>query len=296
MSNFLDRVAAKALAPAGNHAVGPRFDAGVERAGQTSGNAIEVELGAVVGDQQSDPAAAAIGSRHEFTPPSALAAAQPRGEIVTVAPLVFEKDAASVGNAAPRSAQRPDGELRSHDRPIGTPTLDWKIPSVARQEPPVTQAIHEPAMDRTARHTARADPALTLRPVMPPAPVVSRPDAANPIPVRFAPARRDSAQSFGSPPVLPRQREHPTHIAPRAAGAGAAFRETAVPNPMTSRGYAPTPSPDASREPPTVHVTIGRLEIRAPQPAPVTGPRQAAAPPSRRLEAYLEKRASRGRR
>ena len=299
MSNFLDRVVSRALAPAGcRAAVGPRFDARVERSGPTHGNAIEMELDtAPVGDPESDRTAAASDMRQPFTPTPAPAAPPRRDEIVPAPPLVFEQDAPPVrSNDARRSAQRPDGELQPHDGPIGTATLDRKTSSAPRPESPVAQVVHEPAIDSTVRHVARADPATAVRTVAPLSPVAFRPDAAGPIPIRSATPTRDSGRPVGSHPVLPLQREHPTQVAPRATVDGAAFRVTGVPIPPTSRRYGTTPSPDASGEPATVHVTIGRLEIRAPQPASVAVPRQAAVPHASRLEAYLEKRASRHRR
>jgi hypothetical protein len=297
MSNFLDRVVSRALAPAGySAAVGPRFDAGADRGGPTYGNAIEVELETAVGDPESDRTAAATGIRQQFTATPAPAAAQRRGEIVPVPPPVFEKDAPTArSSAARRSAQRPHGELRLPDGPIGTATLDRKTPS-APLERSATQMVHVPAIDRTVRHVARADPAIAVRTVTPLAPVAFRPDAAGPIPIRAATPTFDIPQPAGSHPVLPIQREHPTNMAPRTTVDRAAFRDTGVSMHLTSRGYVTAPLPDAGREPSTVHVTIGRLEIRAPQPAPVMVSRQAEVPRASRLEAYLERRASRGRR
>ena len=292
MSNFLDRVVSRAIAPAGP---APRF-ASVEGAGETYGNPIDVELNtAPVGDPESDRTAMAIDTRQPFTPPP-LATARQRDEIVPVPPPVFEKDAPpETSNAARCSAQRSDGEIQSHPAPIGTMTRDRNTPLAPWKDPPVTQTIHEPAI-RTVRHEVRADPAIVVRAAPPLALVATRPDAAYPIPGRFAAPAGDSAQPSARHPAFPLQREHPAHVAPRAAVDGAAFRDSRVPMSPTSRGHATTPSPDVSREPPTVHVTIGRLEIRAPQPAPVTVPRQAAAPGGSRLEAYLEKRASKDRR
>jgi hypothetical protein len=53
---------------------------------------------------------------------------------------------------------------------------------------------------------------------------------------------------------------------------------------------------DSSREPPTVHVTIGRLEIRAPQAAPVAAARSESAGRDRHIEDYLKQRASKASR
>ena len=68
-----------------------------------------------------------------------------------------------------------------------------------------------------------------------------------------------------------------------------AGRNTLTPS---SRSFGRTR--DANHDETTVHVTIGRLEIRAPQSVPAAAPRRTQTTREGNLEDYLKKRASKG--
>jgi hypothetical protein len=107
-----------------------------------------------------------------------------------------------------------------------------------------------------------------MRPVVPP------------VPLAAAVARSVSAPASAShavpPPPVPRP--SPRDIMPRVA-----------------RARPPQPPPPASRpqEETTVHVSIGRIEVRAVQPTPEARPREKAKPAVMSLDEYLRSRRER---
>jgi hypothetical protein len=144
--------------------------------------------------------------------------------------------------------------------PLATPLLAAAMPARAVAVGP------SPAPQRHAPAAAPASVSVSRRGRFEPDP-----------PQRVAAAAPDSTARPAQP-----QRAMPALMpAPRAASATVAA--------------APTPARDAVAAAPTIHVTIGRVEVRA-VVAPAAAPRTATRPASLSLEQFLAQQAQRGAR
>lgn len=134
-----------------------------------------------------------------------------------------------------------------------------------------------------------------------PAPLVARPQAAaQPLRSTAPVARADEMRDDGAPPpamsdapALPQRRLPPDAepAAPRAVVPEILRRETAAPVHAEPQHAQPAPQPHAAQTPPAIHVTIGRVEVRAvTPPAARPAPQPKPVKPAMSLADYLEQR------
>jgi hypothetical protein len=134
-----------------------------------------------------------------------------------------------------------------------------------------------------------------------PAPFVATPRAAvQPVrstaPVaRAVEMRDDEAPPTAMPdvPALPQRRPPPDAepAAPRAVVPEILRRETAARARAEQQHAQPAPQPQADQTPPAIHVTIGRVEVRAvTPPAARPAPQPKPVKPAMSLADYLEHR------
>ena len=92
-----------------------------------------------------------------------------------------------------------------------------------------------------------------------------------------------------APPELPPHEIAPPLPAPPAVTTTTVVVQPAIqPAPPVERLVAPAPGP--APEPPTVHVTIGRIEVRAIPPTAPAAAQPRPGPPVMSLEEYLGRR------
>jgi hypothetical protein len=210
----------------------------------------------------------------------------------TAAPVVTESVAAAPVSRSTLTDQ-PAIMVRSTEatRPAGGPTRTGDRRGPAPAEPAAT-AFREPVPQFT-RATGRMDVEPAASP--PPEPPPGLPQI---------PSAGTASRAPGHPNTVVR-------VAPDAPAAGAVFErlaERAVP-PASAVVPASTaaPRPDVARRQlsgqtqdapasaaPTIHVTIGRVEVRASTPAPAVQRPRSQPPPASSLENYLRRRARGG--
>jgi hypothetical protein len=155
--------------------------------------------------------------------------------------------------------------------PAAAPVSDRAMPVTAHAAPPATPT---PALPAVARHAAPR-----------PAPAHAEPPAAAPVlprQTRIAPSRIEAASPPGGSLLPP---PTPVFAAPRSAPARDRSDHAATIRPRPAAAANRTP---ATSEP-VVHVSIGRLEVRA-APAAATPPRRRVEPRPASLDDYLRQR------
>jgi len=194
------------------------------------------------------------------SPPPAVPAAQ--GAIVAALPVAGTPTAALPAPPAPRGWSETAPPWHSIPPPASEPAT-----TAEANRDPLARAVAEPPAPTVSRASAAAMPAAQQ--AEPPA----RADApaAAPVAAMSEPARSERPTVAAHPPPAPPVARPQVRAAPPAAA------PTGVP-------------PDAA--PPTIHVTIGRIEIKATPPATVARPRSVApAPaPALSLDSYLRGR------
>jgi hypothetical protein len=220
---------------------------------------------------ESEDMSAAVS---DAAPPPAGIAAEPRRSSAMpprAASHEHARETASDGEILPQPEFEPAETPRESARPSSEPL----------------RMMSEPA--RPAAEAARPAPA----------PFVARPQAAAQ-PVRSAApvARADEIRDDEVPPPAisdapaPPQRRLPPDAepaAPRAVVPKILHRETAAP--AHAERAQPAPQPHAAQTPPAIHVTIGRVEVRAvTPPAARPAPQPKPVKPAMSLADYLEQR------
>ena len=200
-------------------------------------------------------------------------------------------EAVSPATAAPTVAP-----TRFQHAPVMAPPEAWRVAPVAGN----------PVAARTPAQVAPSTP----HKVAPPALIAAAP-ARSPVVERSvaSPITARPTEAFAAQPVrlrrTPIAADHPETTVPPHASSGAllaAFAPVfsaprAADTPARSihaaamRALAAQPGPAAAVGEPVIHVSIGRLEVRA-APASATPPRQRDGPPPSSLDDYLRQRGS----
>jgi len=158
-------------------------------------------------------------------------------------------------------------------KPVPTPASTRVPASVEERAPRSLAALHARGVDAESPSPAR--PAH--------APVASRTDASRhepPVRVMAAiPATASARAPVREAPPGPPVRERRPAIQPIAPSI----------TPAQPAGARPARATPASERPPSIQVTIGRVEIRATVPAPGAAPAPAAARPRVSLDDYLKR-------
>jgi hypothetical protein len=214
-----------------------------------------------------------------------------------LAPL-FQSHPDHIASARVDPTEAADEEPRSLRRPPATHVSPWSEKDLASTRADGAVIASRPPIRRA--HTRVID---TVDPIDPAAAVAVAPPTT--APERIA---RTRTPHLGDRVALPA----PTHeAAPRAAAPQPTREPEVTPEParggaLSSLGVRPLipaariiPAPVATAprmSEPTIHVTIGRVEVRAtPPPAPSRPRAQITAPPVMTLEEYLRRRSSESR-
>lgn len=244
---------------------------------------------------------------------------EPRSLELPVAPDPVEEDSLPQPPPAPvprraaarRGAPRPespmlraDPEVRQAEQPAaGQAVVRSKPPPPGQPEP--TAAPPVPISSRAAPPPADpAAPSVAIRPhLLPGGPPTARAEGAAPRQriaenPRFRPPDPAAAETC-SPALLPAPPHHrPTSLAERSLEqvAPPLVPAQALPSPTYAPGHDVLAAPEEPNREPAIHVTIGRVEVRA-VPAPPPAPTRSAAPAAPRLtlEDYLRERNGGGR-
>ena len=188
-----------------------------------------------------------------------------------------------VAKSEPNSASSPPA---AHPEPTAPAQITPAVPAL--RAPPVAARVPVPVP--AALLVAKPEPNSA-----PSSPAV-RPEPTAPAPIPPAPSRasRDDAPSR----IAPAPRQIAALETTRAAMSEPVHSQPPAPPPMP-RALRTVRAPQIQREAPppvetTIHVSIGRIEVRAPPPA-AARPREPAASPVMTLADYLQKRTGRVR-
>jgi len=291
--------------------------------------------GGAGGDARSAPAPRLDVPRHNLdvgrkdAPDPDRNAELPGGEEVAhLTERVRPADGVAEEVVSPAAQRRPPAlpvaRVAVHD---ATPQLSDGATSEAQMRRAISEPrqARTPAPDSPQPSASVADPAVVpyVAPFRTPPPVVARvegPRNGIPTPVRavvttIAPRRsapnsesravlRAAALESADAPDASRDllsvagAQRRPHVVPRTTVDAGAPRESNATRPVWSRRDAAhgAESHAANSDRTTVHVTIGRVEIRAPQRAPGASPRPVQPQREGTLEEYLRKRAAKGAR
>jgi hypothetical protein len=214
----------------------------------------------------------AQGSREPAVPPRPAAASAPHPE--------FSRPTPSPARGTPSA---PDSPARPQVRPVAT-------------SEPVPRAIPIPRplqrdQDEPPPHSPRTTPGASLdEPLLRPRVTsVVPPPVAIRVPVGALPAAPAPANTHQAGPVEEK---------PAARAALVAVRPSVQPLPAVrsmreSERREPPRLPPAEPQAPVIHVTIGRIEVRASAPQPIQKAQPVSQPPVEKLEDYLRARKDR---
>jgi hypothetical protein len=217
-----------------------------------------------------------------------------------VTPSPAQERGYSAGRTA-RSAAHPADRDRRDTAPdaLATPAQRTAVPLPARTE--ATEVSYAPAQP------GRSGVSSTSDELYPPAsrqmPVGPRPDRDRsidqPVPaprvrVKETAMQRTAAALRGAEPIYPQHASAYRGETPFAGGGPVVSYEPSdqIPPPTPAAQESAVTAP-ARPEPPTVHVSIGRVEVTGPGPAPAPPARRAPTSPTSSLDAYLSARRSR---
>ena len=222
--------------------------------------------------------------------------ARARGEAQAIRPRLparFETplDDTQTANPFRETIEELPSETPPSVRPArGTPVTQSEIPSQSTADTP---GVRQPATPVTAvaNVPTAAAPELRANDLAPPAMAVRKPTADAP-----SPTEELSAAPIPMAPTTIIRESIETQIVPQPV---VPARVSVAPTPPARLGqnvppFAAQPQPQRPALQPTIKVTIGRIEVRATQPA--SAPSRAAAPsPVMSLDDYLRARARGGR-
>lgn len=210
------------------------------------------------------------------------------------APAPLESQVPAIPDAERRTA-RPDPAPRPSDVPAETAASSVRAEASSPRDPLPSQTPIRPAPESTAER--EPGPARQPAPVARIAPPESR-SLATESASEVVPASEPTGQTRRIR-VSPEAMRRSEHEEPAEAGANS---RPATVRPfgdgVAPRGNAAAPRPGTERggaEPPTIEITIGRIEVQAVFPPAVIAPPVAPRKPTQSLEDYLERRNGNGR-
>lgn len=299
MTTFLDRIVSKALAgPDDRTAMRPRIDPGTAIPNATLNASVDGDIGEDTRPESEMEPVSGQTARTQLT--GSLVTPETHGPAVLppMKQMGREKPAEEPIGAEPRTRSLHPAEPSS--APSGRPTTIQPEDGTPMTSPELrtVHILREPVFPPTRRQIMRERQVF----VVPGGPGPTRPGDRYAEPASDGrltspdvPEETDKAEDRATDSLPSPERHQRSRIVPRVALERGALDDVAVKVATPARrslGYS-AQARDANRDETTVHVTIGRLEIRAPQSVPAAAPQRTQTTREGHLEDYLKMRASR---